>query len=164
MEPAPPEATEQAKNGDVAVLGAGLAGGLIVLALRRRHPTLDIRLVDAGDVASLKGKLLASGLSVSDLVKTAWASASTFRNSDKRGGANGGRIRLEPQRNWKVNEPAELARVLELRPATSWAFAQKVLAALQRRALAPDHEEGEPAWPQRSAQHVFNRTCRAGTT
>jgi catalase-peroxidase len=66
------------------------------------------------DVAGLKAKILASGLTVSDLVKTAWASASTYRNSDKRGGANGARIRLEPQRGWAVNEPAELARVLNV--------------------------------------------------
>lgn len=64
------------------------------------------------DVATLKGKIAESGLSVSQLVKTAWASASTFRNSDKRGGANGARIRLAPQKDWGVNEPAELARVL----------------------------------------------------
>ncbi|MFC7499502.1 catalase/peroxidase HPI [Enterovirga sp. GCM10030262] len=67
-----------------------------------------------GDVAALKGKIAASGLSVSQLVKTAWASASTFRGSDKRGGANGARIRLAPQKDWDVNEPAELARVLQV--------------------------------------------------
>jgi catalase-peroxidase len=77
-------------------------------------PAADHALIDASDVAGLKQAILASGLSVSDLVKTAWASAATFRNSDKRGGANGARIRLEPQRNWKVNEPAELARVLQV--------------------------------------------------
>ena len=64
------------------------------------------------DVATLKGKIAASGLTVQQLVKTAWASASTFRNSDKRGGANGARIRLDPQKNWEANEPAELAKVL----------------------------------------------------
>jgi catalase-peroxidase len=76
-------------------------------------PVADHRIVDAADVAALKAKLVASGLSVSDLVKTAWASASTFRGSDKRGGANGGRIRLAPQKDWAVNEPVKLARVLE---------------------------------------------------
>jgi catalase-peroxidase len=76
-------------------------------------PAVDHPLIDAGDVTALKAKLLASGPSVADLVKTAWASASTFRGSDKRGGANGGRIRLAPQKDWAVNEPAKLARVLD---------------------------------------------------
>ncbi len=75
-------------------------------------PEADYAQIDAGDVAALKEKILATGLSTSELVKTAWASASTFRGSDKRGGANGGRIRLAPMKDWEVNEPAMLQRVL----------------------------------------------------
>ncbi|UIJ45871.1 catalase/peroxidase HPI [Sphingomonas cannabina] len=77
-------------------------------------PKADYAPIDAGDVAALKGKIAESGLSVADLVKTAWASASTYRSSDHRGGANGGRIRLAPQKDWKVNEPENLARVLKV--------------------------------------------------
>ncbi len=76
-------------------------------------PAVDHKLIDETDIASLKAKILASGLSVSQLVSTAWAAASTFRGSDKRGGANGARIRLAPQKDWAVNEPAQLARVLK---------------------------------------------------
>jgi catalase-peroxidase len=76
-------------------------------------PAADYGMIDQNDVAELKRRILGSGLSVAELVKAAWASASTYRGSDHRGGANGGRIRLEPQRNWEVNEPEELARVLK---------------------------------------------------
>ncbi len=75
-------------------------------------PAVDHKLIDEQDIATLKTRILASGLSVSQLVSTAWAAASSFRGSDKRGGANGARIRLAPQKDWAVNQPAELARVL----------------------------------------------------
>lgn len=77
-------------------------------------PAVDYELVNDTDIVELKKRLLASGLSISQLVTTAWASASTYRDSDKRGGANGARIRLEPQKNWEVNNPAELSKVLDI--------------------------------------------------
>jgi catalase-peroxidase len=85
-------------------------------------PAADHELIDAADVADLKAQVLASGLSVSQLVSTAWAAASSFRGSDKRGGANGGRIRLEPQSGWEVNEPEELATVLRALTGIQEAF------------------------------------------
>jgi catalase-peroxidase len=87
-------------------------------------PAVDHELVSEKDVAELKAKVLASGLSTADLVSTAWASASTFRGSDKRGGANGARIRLAPQKDWEVNQPKELARVLETLGAIAQTFNQ----------------------------------------
>ncbi len=85
-------------------------------------PAVNHKLIDEKDIASLKGKILAAGLSVAQLVSTAWASASTFRGSDKRGGANGARIRLAPQKDWEVNLPAQLAKVLKTLEGTQSAF------------------------------------------
>jgi catalase-peroxidase len=92
-------------------------------------PAVDHELVDASDIAALKSRLLASGLSVAQLVSTAWASASTFRVSDKRGGANGARIRLEPQRSWEVNEPDELATVLSTLEGIQASFTKRISLA-----------------------------------
>ncbi|CAG0929932.1 hypothetical protein PLCT1_01191, partial [Planctomycetaceae bacterium] len=114
------------------------------------------------DVAALKAKILASGLSVADLVSTAWASASTFRNSDKRGGANGARIRLAPQKDWDVNEPARLAKVLAKLEAIQQKFntgKKKVsladlivlggCAAIEKAAKAAGHKVTVPFKPGR---------------
>ncbi len=87
-------------------------------------PAVDHKLVDARDIASLKSKILASGLSISELVSTAWASAATFRGSDKRGGANGARIRLAPQKDWEVNQPAQLKKTLKTLEAIQKEFNQ----------------------------------------
>ncbi len=92
------------------------------LAWQDPIPTLDHELVNDQDIADLKAKILASGLSVPELVSTAWASASTFRGSDKRGGANGARVRLSPQKDWEVNDPAQLAKALDRLEAIQKAF------------------------------------------
>src|SRR6185369_13537094 len=76
-------------------------------------PAVNHKLIDAQDIAALKAKILTSGLSISELVSTTWASSSTFRGSHKRGGANGSRVRLAPQKDWEVNQPAQLAKVLK---------------------------------------------------
>ena len=85
-------------------------------------PAVDHTLIDAADIAALKARLLGAGLSISELVSTAWASASTFRGSDKRGGANGSRLRLAPQKDWAVNQPAQLAKVLKALEGIQQAF------------------------------------------
>ncbi|WP_331376542.1 catalase/peroxidase HPI [Sinorhizobium chiapasense] len=129
-------------------------------------PAVDHPLVDAADIAGLKAKILASGLSVSDLVSTAWASASTFRGSDKRGGANGARIRLEPQKDWEVNQPAQLAKVLDTLEGIQKAFneaqsgGKKVsladlivlggAAAIEEAAKAAGHDVDVPFEPGRT--------------
>ena len=92
-------------------------------------PAVDHPLIDAKDIAELKAKIIASGLSVSELVATAWASASTFRGSDKRGGANGARIRLAPQKDWEANQPVQLAKVLAALEGVQKAFGKKVSMA-----------------------------------
>ena len=129
-------------------------------------PAVDHELIDAGDIADLKAKVLASGLSVSDLVFTAWASASTFRGSDRRGGANGARIRLAPQKDWAVNEPARLAKVLAALEGIQKAFndaqsgGKKVSladlivlagsAAIEKAAKAAGHDLEVPFTPGRT--------------
>jgi catalase-peroxidase len=92
-------------------------------------PEVTHELVNDADITELKGKILDSGLSVSELVSTAWASASTYRGSDKRGGANGARVRLEPQKNWEVNNPAQLAKVLETLEGIQKDFGKQVSLA-----------------------------------
>lgn len=128
-------------------------------------PAVDHVLIDEEDAAALKAKILASGLSVSQLVSAAWASASTFRGSDKRGGANGARIRLSPQKDWAVNQPAELAKVLDKLEAIRKDFnasqtgSKKVSladlivlgggAAVEKAAKAAGHSVDVPFWPGR---------------
>jgi catalase-peroxidase len=116
--------------------------------------------IDAEDVAVLKRRILDSGLSISRLVATAWASASTFRNSDKRGGANGARIRLEPQRGWEVNEPDELAAVLRTLEEIQGSFGKEVsladlivlggCAAVEQAARTAGHDVEVPFTPGRT--------------
>ena len=101
-------------------------------------PAVDHQLIDAQDIAALKAKILASGLSISELVSTAWASASTFRGSDKRGGANGARIRLAPQKDWEVNQPAQLAKVLETLEGIQKAFNARAGRRQEGLARRPD--------------------------
>jgi catalase-peroxidase len=128
-------------------------------------PTVDHPLVDEDDIRDLKAGILAAGLSVAELVSTAWASASTFRGSDKRGGANGARIRLAPQKDWEVNEPARLAKVLAALEGIQSEFNEKqsdgkkisladliVLggcAAVERAARDAGHEVTVPFTPGR---------------
>ena len=117
-------------------------------------------LIDAKDIAGLKASILASGLSTADLVSTAWASASTFRGTDKRGGANGARIRLSPQKDWDVNQPAKLAKVLETLAGIQKAFGKKVsladlivlggCAAIEQAAKNAGHSVDVPFTPGRS--------------
>ena len=96
-------------------------------------PPVTHELIDAADIAALKATILASGLSVAQLVSTAWASASTFRGTDKRGGANGARIRLAPQKDWAVNNPPELAKVLTTLEGIQQAFNAQAAAGSRSR-------------------------------
>ncbi|MCG9916015.1 MAG: catalase/peroxidase HPI [Phenylobacterium sp.] len=129
-------------------------------------PPVDHPLVDAADIAALKGKLLASGLTVAELVQTAWASASTYRGSDHRGGANGARIRLAPQKDWEVNQPAQLARVLQVLEGIKASFdagaagGKKIsladlivlggVAGIEQAAKAAGHQVNVPFTPGRT--------------
>jgi catalase-peroxidase len=122
-------------------------------------PAVDHPLIGEQDIAALKAKILASGLSVSQLVSAAWASASTFRGSDKRGGANGARIRLAPQKDWEVNQPAQLKIVLQKLEAIQKEFGKKVsladlivlggCAAIEKAAKAAGHDVKVPFTPGR---------------
>jgi len=122
-------------------------------------PAVDHALIDGRDIAALKDKILASGLSVSELVSTAWASASTFRGSDMRGGANGARIRLAPQKDWQVNQPDRLAKVMETLEGIQSEFTKKVsmadlivlagCAGIEKAAKNAGHEVTVPFTPGR---------------
>ncbi|MDR0634936.1 MAG: catalase/peroxidase HPI [Azoarcus sp.] len=140
-------------------------------------PAVDHPLIDARDVAALKTRVLAAGLPVSELVSTAWAAASTFRGSDKRGGANGARIRLAPQKDWEVNEPARLAKVLETLEGIRSAFngaqtgGKKVsladlivlagCAAIEQAAKAAGHDVTVPFAPGRTDAGAEQTDARA---
>lgn len=123
-------------------------------------PTVSHNLIDENDIATLKSKLLASGLTISQLVSTAWASAATFRGSDKRGGANGGRIRLAPQKDWEVNNPAQLSKVLQTLEAIQKDFGKPVsmadlivlggCAAIEKAAKTAGHNVIVPFTPGRT--------------
>jgi catalase-peroxidase len=123
-------------------------------------PTVSHELINENDIASLKSKILDSGLTISQLVSTAWASASTFRGSDKRGGANGGRIRLAPQKDWEVNNPAQLSKVLQTLEAIQKDFGKPVsmadlivlggCAAIEKAAKNAGHNVIVPFTPGRT--------------
>jgi len=123
-------------------------------------PAVDHELIGEADIAALKTKVLASGLSISQLVSTAWAAASSFRSSDKRGGANGARIRLEPQKNWEVNQPLVLAKVLSTLEGIQKGFGKKVsladlivlggCAAVEAAAKKAGHDVKVPFAPGRT--------------
>ena len=123
-------------------------------------PTVSHKLIDESDIATLKSRLLASGLTISQLVSTAWASAATFRGSDKRGGANGGRIRLAPQKDWEVNNPAQLSKVLQTLEAIQKDFGKPVsmadlivlggCAAIEQAAKNAGHNVKVPFTPGRT--------------
>jgi catalase-peroxidase len=117
-------------------------------------PPVAHELIGAADIAALKGKVLASGLSISQLVSTAWASASTFRGTDKRGGANGARIRLAPQKDWDVNNPPELAKVLQTLEGIQKAFNDAQAGAKKRVSLADLIVLGGCAAVERAAKNA----------
>jgi catalase-peroxidase len=131
-----------------------------VLVWQDPVPAVEHPLIDAKDIAELKAKILATGLSVAELVSTAWASASTFRGSDKRGGANGARIRLSPQKDWEANQPTQLAKVLAALEGVQQAFGKKVsladlivlggCSAVEQAAKAAGHAFEVPFTPGRT--------------
>lgn len=114
-------------------------------------PAREHDLIDATDIAALKARVLTSGLTIPALVRAAWASASTFRGSDKRGGANGGRIRLAPQKDWAVNDPAELARVLTTLETLQGEFNAATEGVYEGR----DRASGQLKWTGTRADLVF---------